>query len=388
MRVLLPLPIRSGNWLGGSNYFLALVAALRQHPDADAELIVATNCPDVFAEGDSRGVCILDAPWLDAAARIGYRANAACAAVASINPMLYSLARKTGASLVSHVVPGRFAPCPMLFWMPDFQHCHYPEFFSARERASRDRNVEATRRSGHLLVSSEDAAADFRRFFPALAGVKAHVLRFAPLLPAAPAAAAAAQDAALLDRYGLREDFFFLPNQYWRHKNHAVVIEALRLLPDAFQVASTGALSDYRGDGHIQALLKSIERHGLTRRFRLLGVVPREDMMGLMAVSRAVINPSLFEGWSSTVEEAKACGKRLLLSDIGVHREQDPVDAIYFQPHDAAGLAEAMLAVQATFDPQREASRAAEARVHHASAVAGFATRYLEIAREVARSGS
>ena len=52
-----------------------------------------------------------------------------------------------------------------------------------------------------------------------------------------------------------------------------------------------------------------------------------------------MINPSLFEGWSTSVEEAKSLDKRILLSNIPVHREQAPARGIYFDPQDAADLA-------------------------------------------------
>ena len=51
-----------------------------------------------------------------------------------------------------------------------------------------------------------------------------------------------------------------------------------------------------------------------------------------MRHSLALINPSYFEGWSTSVEEAKSLGKRVILSDIPVHREQNPLMGIYFPP--------------------------------------------------------
>lgn len=54
----------------------------------------------------------------------------------------------------------------------------------------------------------------------------------------------------------------------------------------------------------------------------------------------ANINPSLFEGWSTTVEEAKAIGKPVALSGILVHREQNPGQARYFPAHDGVAPAE------------------------------------------------
>jgi glycosyltransferase involved in cell wall biosynthesis len=62
-----------------------------------------------------------------------------------------------------------------------------------------------------------------------------------------------------------------------------------------------------------------------------------------MTFSFYFINPSLFEGWSTTVEEAKALGKFIILSDIKVHREQNPKDAVYFNAKDSVDLVEKMI---------------------------------------------
>jgi len=43
-------------------------------------------------------------------------------------------------------------------------------------------------------------------------------------------------------------------------------------------------------------------------------------LLGLMVRSQAMILPSLYEGWSTALEEAKALGKDCLVSDIQVHR--------------------------------------------------------------------
>jgi len=81
---------------------------------------------------------------------------------------------------------------------------------------------------------------------------------------------------------------------------------------------------------------------GVAGMFLVLGVVPYDDMLSLMMHSVAVINPSLFEGWSTTVEEAKALGKMVILSRIPVHLEQAPRNGVYFDPGSFADLAETM----------------------------------------------
>ena len=59
-----------------------------------------------------------------------------------------------------------------------------------------------------------------------------------------------------------------------------------------------------------------------------------------MRAAVAVINPSLFEGWSTTVEEAKSIGVPQLLSDLPVHREQSPLLCKYFDPHNSEDVAD------------------------------------------------
>jgi glycosyltransferase involved in cell wall biosynthesis len=139
--------------------------------------------------------------------------------------------------------------------------------------------------------------------------------------------------------------YIFLPNQYWAHKNHLTVIAALQLLKmqgEKVQLISTGLTEDYRNPNHFTNILRAVEAGGLGDLYKILGVIPYHDMASLMYHSQAVINPSLFEGWSTTVEEAKILEKRLLLSDIPVHREQAQDHALYFSPQSPSSCAQAI----------------------------------------------
>ena len=61
--------------------------------------------------------------------------------------------------------------------------------------------------------------------------------------------------------------------------------------------------------------------------------------------SKALINPSFFEGWSTSVEEAKILNKKVLLSDIKVHREQKPTKSYFFNPYNHVELSKIILKV-------------------------------------------
>jgi glycosyltransferase involved in cell wall biosynthesis len=194
------------------------------------------------------------------------------------------------------------------------------------------------------MVSSETARDDLERFYPAARG-RAHVVRFAIDLDIPTYLGRRDEMRAT---YGLPERFYFLPNQFWRHKNHMTVIDALARLKAAgkldhvMPVALSGLNKDPRSPGHFDALMSAVEQAGVGSHFRYLGLIPYEHVLALAGCCDRLINPSFFEGWSTPIEEAKALGAPLLLSDIPIHREQAP-HARFFDPRDPATLAEALL---------------------------------------------
>ena len=60
--------------------------------------------------------------------------------------------------------------------------------------------------------------------------------------------------------------------------------------------------------------------------------------MSLMYHSISLINPSKSEGWSNTVEQAKAMDKNLIISNIKVHREQRNKKTKIFDPENFVNL--------------------------------------------------
>jgi len=148
-------------------------------------------------------------------------------------------------------------------------------------------------------------------------------------------------------RYGLPRQFYYLPNQFWKHKNHSLVIEALAALKERgvdITVAVSGKQEDPYNPGHYSRIESMIETFGIGGNFRVLGMIPYEHLIALMRGCRALINPSLCEGWSTTVEEAKSLGVPMLLSDLSVHREQAPPDTEFFDPYSVNEFAELITA--------------------------------------------
>ena len=64
-----------------------------------------------------------------------------------------------------------------------------------------------------------------------------------------------------------------------------------------------------------------------------------------MKKSYAIVQPSLFEGWSTVVEDAKCLNKFIFLSNLNVHLEQNPRNVSYFDPRDESDLVDKLLNV-------------------------------------------
>ena len=212
------------------------------------------------------------------------------------------------------------------------------------------------------MVSSHSAQQDLQKFAPQQAH-KARVLQFvaAPDLEACRDIRAA----DLERRYGFAGRYFLVPNQFWAHKNHRVIIEALHLLRSSGKpvtVVATGSTADYRQPGYFDSLRQQLRERQLEDSFKVLGVVPYAHLLALMRDAVAILNPSLFEGWSTSVEEAKSLGKQVVLSDIPVHREQMPAHGRYFAPDDAPALAQHLRDLGQSYDAELDAARMAQAR--------------------------
>ena len=67
-----------------------------------------------------------------------------------------------------------------------------------------------------------------------------------------------------------------------------------------------------------------------------------------MKNSYAMVQPSLFEGWSTVVEDAKALNKFIFLSDLDVHKEQNPKNACFFDAKNEDDLVNKLLTVKPT----------------------------------------
>jgi len=92
----------------------------------------------------------------------------------------------------------------------------------------------------------------------------------------------------------------------------------------------------------------------------VLGKVPYLDLVCLLREAAVIIQPSRYEGWNTSVEDAKALGRTLVCSNIDVHVEQTAgAGATLFDVDDPQSLAEALIEVWSWAPARSDAAEAA-----------------------------
>jgi glycosyltransferase involved in cell wall biosynthesis len=195
------------------------------------------------------------------------------------------------------------APCTLTFW--DMQHEYFPQFFSAEERADREKNYRASiNKARHVFVPSQYTLDTLQEKYGALNASQS-------LLPAGPGRlfqpAIDAEIIRVRKKYDLPDSFVFYPARFWAHKNHAVLLQAQHLYRERFNqplhlVFSGGEAEEF------QAAQEHGSTNGTLEHSHVLGLVPETDLPALYSAADAMVFPSLFEGFGIPLVEAMACG--------------------------------------------------------------------------------
>ena len=98
-------------------------------------------------------------------------------------------------------------------------------------------------------------------------------------------------------------------------------------------MAITGKFPDASDSPYMAELHSIIEDNKLQDQISLLGIISRNDQLMLMRHSQAVLQPSLFEGWSTVIEDARSLQVPVVASNLNVNIEQLGEDGVYFDPH-------------------------------------------------------
>lgn len=233
------------------------------------------------------------------------------------------------------VIPSEdIAAKKQLIWIADLQMFHLPQNFTQKEikisRALEDKTVKG----GHdIVLCSQWVIDDFNSIFNGH-HCTLHRMRFATIHPNF----SHIDFNTLKAKYNIDRPYFIVSNQFWAHKNHLLVCKAINALkgiyPAIFCVITGNPKTSYaKGKEYLEEILNYIRHNQLDEQIRFLGLIPREEQLAFLQQSLAIIQPSFFESWNTTVEDAKCLKKFIILSNLEVHIEQIQENVYFFDPN-------------------------------------------------------
>jgi glycosyltransferase involved in cell wall biosynthesis len=149
---------------------------------------------------------------------------------------------------------------------------------------------------------------------------------------------------AVVDKYGLDDDYFLYLGTLEPRKNLVRLIEAYAALcrarPDAPLLCIAG-----RPGWQYDEIFTAVEACGVASRVVFTGYVDQGDAPALIAGAHAFVFVSLYEGFGLPPLEAMACATPVIASDIPPMREVVGDAGLLVDPLDVGGIADAMARV-------------------------------------------
>ena len=212
-----------------------------------------------------------------------------------------------------------------------------PEFFTAPERALRRLTYDRAARQAAAVITPSEYSA--RRIVEVL-GIPGNRVEAVPsgIDQERFTRTPDASDPAVMARLQLTRPFLFYPANLWPHKNHERLIRAFATTSgNDLELILTG-----RTYGRLTRLTELARSHGVAARVRHLGFVQPEEVPALYRAARALIFPSLYEGFGGPPLEAMACGCPVAASTQGSLAEVCGDAAVSLDPESLESIAEAI----------------------------------------------
>jgi glycosyltransferase involved in cell wall biosynthesis len=252
--------------------------------------------------------------------------------------------------VLSPNIPAFTYRVPFVVPIFDLNHRLQPEFpeVSAFGETNRREHyyINTCKFATLVLVDSEIGKADVLQFYGHL--IKEDRIRILPYYPPIEnRPLPSAEDLARVRmKYNLPSRYFFYPAQFWPHKNHVLIIQAIKIIADqtgeAVPVVFCGAYWYYTMAWNFKELMGLAAKFGIADRVRYLGSVPDEDMAALYTLSAGLVMPTFFGPTNIPPLEAWHFSRPVITSNIRGAREQNGDAGLLVDPRSPKELADAM----------------------------------------------
>lgn len=222
----------------------------------------------------------------------------------------------------------------------DLGFLHRPDLYEVGTRKILElATQEAVNRSDQIITVSETTRQDILNQYP-LSPDKVSVTPLA--VDFSVFKTRSAQEIQLVrEELGIKQPYFLYVGRLEAKKNLPTLIKAFDRFCAQTGVAMNLVLVGSPGFGHGE-IIEAIKLSPFGRFIKQVGYAPSAKIAALMSGASAFCFPSWFEGFGLPNLEAMAAGAPLIISDLPVHREVVGNAALFVQPDDASGWAEAL----------------------------------------------
>lgn len=233
-------------------------------------------------------------------------------------------------SPVPNLYPHYFLKKSFIFTLHDMQEMYYPEFFNIRERIIRRlKNKLLVRHAEKILCESNYVKGDIQRFLNTDES-KISVIASPPPKCFLNFVFNEENFEKVKKKYNLPEFFIFYPANYWRHKNHNLLIDAfsnvIKKYPNIHLVLS-GSLNN-----NLKEYERKINSHNLENKVHHIGFIDYIDLPYLYKLSQFLVMPSLFESISIPIFEAFSLKVAVCSSNVFGVKDQVGKAGLTFDP--------------------------------------------------------
>jgi len=143
------------------------------------------------------------------------------------------------------------------------------------------------------------------------------------------------------NKYNILNKFYLYPAQFWEHKNHIIILEAIKKLK--FKKNNITFIFCGRDKGNLEYINKKIAEYEIQKNVKIIGYVSDHELLVLYKLCKALVMPSFFGPTNIPPVEAWSLDVPVLYSSL--NRNHGKNAAIYFNPNSSNQLAKAILKV-------------------------------------------
>lgn len=231
----------------------------------------------------------------------------------------------------------RPVPVPSVVTLVDIQEVFFPHFFTPWEQWSRLYHHAASSRLANRVVTISEYS---KRSITTVHGIADS--KVAVAYPAADEDSEGATAGTPPLPTSLPERFLLYPANYWLHKNHDRLLQALALARERHGVTLPCVLTGMEVP-HGYDPAAGIARYRLGGSVRVLGYQTKAVMARLYQRATILVFPSLFEGFGLPLVEAMAAGCPIACSRSTSLPEVAGDAAAYFNPAEPSDIATVLM---------------------------------------------